>query len=60
MADEFTLDAPKARPLSEYPAEVLPAEGAHHATPDEVLGQLGKRPSTKHHPHIAPRSLSQA
>ena len=39
---------------------MLTADGPHYATPDEVLAQLGERPSTNRQSHVARRRLSQA
>jgi hypothetical protein len=39
---------------------VLTADSPHHATLDEVLAQLGERPSAKRQSHVAGRGLSQA
>ncbi len=36
------------------------ADGRHHARRDEVLAQLGERPSATRQPHVAGRGLSQA
>jgi hypothetical protein len=39
---------------------VFAADGPHHATLDEVLAQLGERPSAKRQTHLTGRGLSQA